>query len=65
MEIKAAPAASEETYTAEELAENHDAFQTSYEIVAVALRLAGKKKATVSEARTIIQKFKTKNKEVK
>ena len=65
MEIKAAPAASEEIYTAEELAENHDAFQTSYEIVAVALRLAGKKQATVSEARTIIQKFKTKNKEVK
>lgn len=65
MEIKAAPAASGEIYTAEELAENHGAFQTSYEIVTVALRLAGKKTATVSEARAIIQKFKTKNKEVK
>lgn len=65
MEYKATPAAVDDVYTAEELAENHDVFHTSYEIVAVALRLAGKKKATVSEAGAIIAKFKTKNKEVK
>lgn len=65
MENKKTPAVVEDVYTAEELAESHDVFHTSYEIVAVALRLAGKKNATVSEARTIIEKFKTKNKEVK
>lgn len=65
MEIKSPKAAVEEVYTAEELAENHGAFNTSYEIVVVALRLAGKKKATVSEASSIIEKFKTKKKEVK
>ncbi len=61
--VKNAVDAPENVYTATELAENHDAFNTSYEIVAVALRLAGKDKATVSEATTIIEKFK--NKEVK
>ena len=53
----------ESVYTAEELAQNHKFFKTSYEIVAVALQLAGKKSATVTEAKTIIEKFK--NKEVK
>lgn len=53
----------ESVYTAEELAQNHKFFNTSYEIVAVALRLAGKRSATVTEAKTIIEKFK--NKEVK
>lgn len=61
-ETKAAvPAVS--VYSAEELANNHKVFNTSREIVVVALRLAGKEKATVAEATTIIEKFK--NKEVK
>ena len=50
-------------YTAEELANNHKAFQTSREIVVVALRLAGKETATFREAKYTIDKFK--NKEVK
>ena len=53
----------ESIYTAEELANNHKAFNAPYEIVAVALRLAGKKTATFSEAEKIIDRFK--NKEVK
>ena len=57
----AAPVAS--VYSAEELANNHKVFNTSREIVVVALRLAGKEKARVAEAKTIIEKFK--NKEVK
>ena len=56
-----APAAS--VYSREELAKNHKAFNTSHEIVDVALRLAGKESATFAEAKTIIEKFK--NKEVK
>lgn len=51
------------TYTVEELTANHKVFHTSREIVAVALRLAGKKTATFQEAKAIIEKFK--NKEVK
>ena len=50
----------ESVYTAEELAENYKAFNTSYEIVTIALRQAGKKAATFSEAKKIIDKFKTK-----
>ena len=53
----------ESVYTADELAKNHKFFKTSYEIVAVALQLAGKKAATVAEAKDIIEKFK--NREVK
>lgn len=63
---KAAPASArpvESVYSAAELAENHKVFKTSREIVEVALRLAGKKSATLAEAKTIIEKFK--NKEVK
>ena len=68
---KAAPATvnenvevvNESVYTAAELAENHKAFKTSREIVEVALRLAGKKSASFTEAKAIIEKFK--NKEVK
>lgn len=56
---KAAPV-NESVYTAEELAANHKVFKTSYEIVAVALRLAGKNAATLTEAKQIIEKFKTK-----
>ena len=57
---KTKPAAVDSVYTAEELANNHNAFNTSYEIVTVALRLAGKKAATFTEAEKIIEKFKTK-----
>lgn len=53
----------ESVYTAEELAANHNVFKTSREIVEIALRLAGKKTATFTEAKAIIEKFK--NKEVK
>ena len=63
---KAAPAAApvnESVYTAVELAENHKVFKTSREIVEIALRMAGKKTATLTEAKTIIEKFK--HKEVK
>lgn len=52
--------ASESVYSAEELAKNYKVFGTSYEIVAVALRLAGKTAATVTEAQKIIDKFKSK-----
>ena len=55
--------ANESVYTAEELAKNYWVFNTSYEIVSVALRQAGKKAATLTEAKQIIEKFK--NKEVK
>lgn len=53
----------ESVYTAEELAKNCKAFNTSYEIVVIALRKAGKKTASFSEAKKIIETFK--NKEVK
>ena len=59
----AAAGVAESVYTAEELAANHKAFNASFEIVTVALRMAGKKSATFSEAKAIIEKFK--NKEVK
>ena len=62
---KAKPAASVDTsvYSAKDLADNHKAFNTSREIVVVALRLAGKTSATFEEATNIIEKFK--HKEVK
>ena len=47
-------------YTAAELADNCKAVGTYREIVAVALRLAGKEAATLSEARQIIERFKKK-----
>lgn len=53
----------ESIYTAAELAGAYKTFKTSYAIVATALKLAGKKEATVSEAKKIIDEFK--NKEVK
>lgn len=53
----------ESVYTAEELADNHKLFGTYREIVVIALRCAGKETATLSEAKSIIEKFK--NKEVK
>jgi hypothetical protein len=54
------PNVNESVYTATELAENHKVFNTSYEIVAVALRIAGKEAATFTEAKSIIEKFKSK-----
>ena len=57
------PVAKESVYTADYLIANFKAFSTSREIVAVALRLAGKKTATFTEAKKIIETFK--NKEVK
>ena len=60
---KAPVSVNESVYTAAELIENHQVFNTSREIVEVALRIAGKKAATFTEAKTIIEKFK--NKEVK
>lgn len=62
-EVTVAPAPMESVYEATFLIANHKAFNTSKEIVAVALRLAGKDVATFEEAKTIIDKFK--NKEVK
>ena len=53
----------ESVYSAEELAKNHRAFNTSHEIVVVALKLAKKKTATFAEAKAIIEKFK--NREIK
>lgn len=57
----AAPA--ESVYTREELANNYKVFGTYREIVDVALLMAGKDTATLTEAKTIVEKFK--NKEVK
>ena len=55
--------AQESTYTIADLVKAHKVFNTSHEIVAVALKLAGKERATVEEAKKIIEEFK--NKEVK
>ena len=57
------PVPAESVYSAEDLIANFKAFKTSKEIVTVALRQAGKKTATFTEAKNIIDKFK--NKEVK
>lgn len=57
------PKTPESVYTAEQLAGAHKTFDTSYEIVKTALKLAGKDKATITEAKNIIENFK--NKEVK
>lgn len=58
--VVATPSVNESVYTAEELANNHKALDTSYEIVTIALRMAGKKSATFTEAKKIIDKFKSK-----
>lgn len=63
VEAVKAPVVKESVYSAEYLIANFKAFNTSPEVVAVALRLAGKKQATFAEARKIIETFK--NKEVK
>lgn len=61
--VEAVKPPQESVYTAAELADNHKVFGTFREIVVVALRMAGKETATLSEAKKIIEKFK--NKEVK
>lgn len=53
----ATPVTAESVYTADELAANHKVFGTHREIVVVALRRAGKKSATFSEAKNIIENF--------
>ena len=58
-----APRVNESVYTAAELIDNHKIFNTSREIVEVALQIAGKRAATFTEAKTIIDNFR--NKEVK
>lgn len=50
----------ESVYGIAELADNHKAFGTFREIVTVALRSAGKETYTFAEAKSIIEKFKTK-----
>lgn len=59
----AAKVEKESVYTVDDLIANFKAFKTSKEIVAIAMRKSGKKNATFSEAKSIIEKFK--NKEVK
>ncbi len=56
--VKATP--SESIYSASELADNHKLFGVNRDIVVVALRKAGKTAATVTEAKSIIDKFKSK-----
>lgn len=57
-EAKAAPA--EAVYSASELVANFHLFAANRDIVVVALRKAGKNEYTFSEAKAIIDKFKTK-----
>ena len=57
------PKECESVYTTEFMIDNFAAFNTSREIVEVALKQANIKSATYSEAKTIIERFK--NKEVK
>lgn len=63
VETPAKPSVIESVYSAKELADNYKVFNTSREIIVVALRQAGKKSATFSEAQAIIDNFK--HKEVK
>lgn len=55
---KAAP--SESVYSVSELVANYKLFGVNRDIVSIALRKSGKKEATFSEAKAIIDKFKTK-----
>ena len=54
------PIVVESIYSAKELADNYKVFNTSREIIVVALRQAKKETATFSEAKAIIDKFKYK-----
>ena len=57
-EVKTIP--TESVYSASELAANYKLFGVNREVVVIALRKAGKTAATFSEAKAIIDKFKTK-----
>lgn len=61
--VAKAPQPKESVYSPQELANNYKAFDTSYAIVDVALKLAGKGAYTFTEAKKIVENFK--NKEVK
>lgn len=52
----------ESVYSIEELAQGHKVLDASFEIVETALKLAGKKEATLKEAKKIVNEFK--NREV-
>ena len=56
----AAPVEAAATYTAELIAAAPEKFGVSRDIATAALRMAGKKSATVEEAKTIITAFATK-----
>lgn len=53
-------ASTESVYSASELIANYKLFGVNRDIVALALRKAGKESATFAEAKAIIDKFKTK-----
>lgn len=50
----------ESVYSAAELAQNHKVLGASFEIVDVALKIAGKESATLKEAQKIVDEFKHK-----
>lgn len=52
--------AAESVYSTSELVANYKLFGVNRDIVALALRKAGKQEATFTEAKAIIDKFKTK-----
>lgn len=49
--------ANESTYTPEELAKAAELLDSNYDIVATALRIDGKDRYTLSDAKKIVQKF--------
>lgn len=55
--VEKATQPTESTYAAAELAKAHKTLGTSYEIVAVALKQAGKERATITEAKEIVDRF--------
>lgn len=57
-EAKAVP--TESIYSASELADNYKLFGVNREMVVIALQKAGKRFCTFSEAKAIIDKFKSK-----
>lgn len=59
---KAEEEKNESVYTIDELANGHKVLDASFEIVETALKLAGKKEATLKEAKKIVDEFK--NREV-
>lgn len=59
-EVSNLNAETESIYEVEYLAQNHKALGASYAVVATALKLAGKEKATLREAQKIVDRFKKK-----